>query len=184
MNFRRFGLSIVFGASVGFSFAPAGFAQNAAPQTKQSAGLSLSITSATLHAPNIIIQFELKNSPQARIYVRDAMTDDSQMAFLGSGAHLSSPNSVVSIEHCNSIQSCLSPNDPGSRDINAYSYIEPSDSLSFSFQYQANSPVQQHDTISFSVALIARFAQSNGEASNASPPRPIRFNFSNVPIAQ
>lgn len=184
MNFRGLGFSVIFSGLIGISFPAVGFAQNSSPQTKQSAGLLLSITSATLHGQNIIIQFDLKNTTQNRIYVRDAMIDDSQRAFLASGAHLYPPNSVVSIEHCGTIQGCLSANDLGSRDINAYSYIELNDSLSFSFQYAANTTVQQHDTISFSVALITRFTQPNGDPSNASPPKPIRFNFSNVPIAQ
>lgn len=184
MNFRKLALRIVVSLLASSSILSIANAQSGVSQTivSRTSGLELAITSSTAHQQNIIIQFELTNTTPARVYIRDARTDDAQTGFLSSGTHLYTPNSVVSIESCGSVQQCL--NDPSSKDINAYSYIEPNDKLSFSFQYSTQSPVQPHDTISFTVALISRVTQQNGDPSNATPPKPLRFNFSRVPIAQ
>jgi hypothetical protein len=144
----------------------------------RSAGLVLSITKTLLQRNHIIINFAVTNKLGARVYVKDALVDQSQTAFLGSGPHISFPQNVASIRTCTDVNTCLAT----SQDLNAFSYIEPGDTLAFSLDYSPNSPVPPDDSISFSVALVARFTTPNGDVNKAGAAAPVRFNFSNIPI--
>jgi hypothetical protein len=71
-------------------------------------------------------------------------------------------------------------------ELSKFSDIEPKESgdepTEFEFAYNTQSPVTENDTISFSVALIARFSPPGGDSSQAGKPKPLRFNFSHVSL--
>jgi hypothetical protein len=149
-------------------------------KSNQSSGVTVAISKVAVQQRKIILQFVATNNTQARVYVRNARFEQSQKAFLGSGEQLNWP-STVAIESCDGpVTQCLQP--PNVNDLNRYSYMEPGDFTAFGFTYEASSAVNESDTISFSVVVIARFATPNGDPAQAGPPKVIRFNFPYVSL--
>ena len=181
MNFRSLGTLIGASAMLLGATTNNASAQTGNPFTKSSSGLTLSVLKSDAAQNKITLQFNLANDTKARVYVRDAVNEASQRAFLGSGAQLSSPQSV-GIEGCyNSVSTCLSnPNEAA--DLNKFSYIEPGESVAFSFAYQSQIPVSDTDTVSFSVAIVARSTKPNGDPSETGPPQAVRFSFPYMPL--
>jgi hypothetical protein len=143
--------------------------------------VTVAISKVAVEHTKIVIQFVASKQIKARVYLRDALTEQSQIAFLGSGEQLRYPQ-VVGIELCRlPVTGCVVPLE--ANDLNKYSYIEPDEFTAFGFTYQANSPVSENDTISFSVAMIARYATPSGDPSQAGPPKPIRFNFPYIQLS-
>jgi len=158
----------------------------ASPQTnnpfaKSSSGLTLAVLKSDAASNAITLQFSLINNTQARVYVKDVVSDDAQKAFLGSGPQTQTPQ-AVGIENCQgfSLDACISPSH--STDLNSFSYIEPNDSIAFSFIYNGVNPVSDTDTISFSVKLIVRATKPNGDPNEAGPSKIVRFSFAYMPL--
>jgi hypothetical protein len=127
----------------------------------------------------IILQFVITNKGRSRVYVTDARSDPSQKAFLGSGNQLNYPE-IASLTFCNStVDECIA-NPYATGDLGKYSYLEPGDSVGLSMLYRTQLPVNENDTISLSVALIARFTTPGTDPSQAGKPNPLRFNFPSV----
>lgn len=182
MNFRSFAYSLITGAFLFCGLPAAVSAQTAqAPiKSNQSSGLTVTISKVSVQQKKIILQFIVTNNTHARVYLRNALFEQSQKGFLGSGEQLNWPSSAA-IEFCGeNVTICL--RSPDTNDLNKYSYIEPGDFTAFGFTYSANSPVSESDTISFSVVMIARFASPDGDPAQAGPPQTLRFNFPYVPL--
>ncbi len=179
MTFRMSACQIALAAVLLCSTAAVG----ANVQSSKSTGLTVSISKVIISEKKVILQFIATNNTSARVYIRDASGEDSQKAFLGTGEKLPLP-SLVGIENCNnSVPSCMKP-DSGynGNDLNVYSYIEPNEFTSFAFTYEAQTPVSESDTISFSAAIIARFSTPNGDPGQAGAMKVIRFNFPYVSL--
>jgi hypothetical protein len=148
-------------------------------QSSSSGGVDVSLSKVLLAQRQIVLQFIITNKSNARVYLRDARSDEGQYAFLGSGPHLIPPQ-VASLNACNnSVTNCLAnPNEVG--DLNKFSYVEPGDKVGMSFTYFSQAPVDESDTISLSVALIGRFATPSGDPLQAGKPVPLRFNFPGI----
>ena len=158
------------------------WATEAASPSAKSSGISVTIFKTLVEQKKIILQFTATNATTSRVYLRNAQYEASEKALLGSGEQLGNYPSAAGIEQCSTdVTGCVSNNYHGD-DLNTYSYIEPGESLSFGFTYEASSPVSDDDTISFSVALIARFASPNGDPDKAGPMKVIRLNFPYTPL--
>jgi hypothetical protein len=175
MSMRAISVAAGAGAVIFFGITTGTLAQTDSPYSKSSSGLTLSVIKSNASQNQITLQFNLENKTKARIYVRNAILDEK--AFLGSGPQLPIPQSLAGIESCSgSVSQCVL-SDYGALDLNKYSYIEPGGAIAFSFKYIAAIPVQGTDTLSFSVALVARLTKPNADPTIADPPQQIRFNF-------
>jgi hypothetical protein len=156
-------------------------AQSGSPFSKSSSGLTLSVLRSDASQRTITLQFNLENNTKARMYVRNIAFEEK--AFLGSGAQLSPPQNVVGIMECHasSAEFCMR-GDNKVDDINVYSYVEPGESIAFSFTYQTPNPVRDTDTASFPVSLIALPTKPNGDPTAAGPARHVNFNFAFMPL--
>ena len=174
MIFRMPGFQVVLAMAVLWCATAAG----ASVQSAKSTGLTVTISKVIVSEKKVILQFIATNNTSARVYVRDVAGDESQKAFLGTGEKLSWP-SLVGIESCpGAAPACMRPDSSyNGNDLNVYSYIEPGEFTSFAFTYEADSPVSESDTISFSATLIARFSTVNGDPGQAGPMKVVRFNF-------
>jgi hypothetical protein len=183
MNFRSLFYPFITGTFIvcgSLNEAPAQTA-TAPIKSNQSSGVTVTISKVAVQQRKIILQFVATNNTQARVYIRDAHFEQSQKAFLGSGEQLNWPTTVA-IETCDGpVTQCLQP--PNVNDLNRFSYMEPGDFTALGLTYEANSAVNESDTISFSVVVIARFATPNGDPAQAGPPKVIRFNFPYVPLS-
>lgn len=148
--------------------------------SSKSSGLTVSISKVIVSQSKIFLQFIATNNTGGRVYLQDA-PDDAQEAFLGSGPKLDGPR-TVGIEMCGSASAAYCIEQTVGSDLSKYSYIEPSEFMSFSFEYRADSTVSDSDTISLSVVLIARFSAANGDPSQAGPMKVVRFNLPYVPL--
>lgn len=170
MGFRSLTYSSAISALILCAYQPA------AAQTVQTDGISVTVSGIVINQNSITVQFVVTNNRRARAYLTDARSDDSQKAFLGSGTHLNHPM-IASFNSCNSSASqCIgNPNDMS--DLNKFSYLEPGGSSTLGFEYSTQTQANDSDTISFSVALIARFAEVGGDQSHAGRPQPLQFGF-------
>lgn len=184
MNLRVLAYPIIMGGVIYCWATDRSAAQsNAAPiKSTQSSGVTVSISKVSVAVKKITLQFIISNQTKARVYLRDALAEASQKAFLGSGERLSGPQ-IVGLEWCNSSVSGCITNQGEMNDLSKFSYIEPSEFTAGEFEYYADSPVNENDTVSFSVALIARFATPSGDPLQVGLPTPIRFNFPYVPLS-
>ncbi len=156
-------------------------APSAAIRSAQSSGVTVSISKVSLSQRQLVNQFMVSNNTNGRVYVMDVQ-DQMQAALTSTGTRLDN-TTITGIEHCSSnLTNCLAT--PDVKDLNHYSYIEPGEFTVFGISYFLSNPVSEHESISFSVALIARYATPNSDPFEAGPPRTVRFNFPNVPLAQ
>ena len=123
-------------------------------------------------------QITLTNNSKTRIYLIGTR-DGSQTGFLGSGEHLI-PMSIAGISVCSSSAvGCSSQWLPA---LESFSYIEPGDTLALSLTYNVNGELKSTETLSFALALVARFSKPNTE--DVSAPKTIWFNFPFVPLVR
>jgi hypothetical protein len=178
MRLRSFAYPSAISALLFFAHSNAAAAQS--PQTE---GVAVAVSGIVMSQNNISVQLVIKNNRNARVYLMDARTDDSQTAFLGSGAHLNAPM-IASLNSCNgSAAMCIAnPNDTG--DLNKFTYIEPENSSGLGLSYYVPSPVKENDTISFSVALIARFAEPGRDQSQPGRLHTLRVTFPYLKLNQ
>jgi hypothetical protein len=183
MNFRAFGYLMVFFIALGWNgiHSQAVAQSSGAPiKSTRSSGLTVSISKVIVSQRKVMIQFVALNNMQSRVYLMIASGDQGQQGILGSGDILGSSR-VTGLEYCShSMASCAT--DPAFKDLARFSYIEPGEFTVFGITYEAGSPVNENDTISFSLAVMARIAAPGGDPSQAGPPKPIRFNFPYVPL--
>jgi hypothetical protein len=159
------------------------WAQSGSPFSKSSSGLTLSVLRSDASQRTITLQFNLENNTKARMYVRNIAFEEK--AFLGFGAQLSPPQNVVGIMECHdsSAEFCMrTGNGYQASNTNVYSYVEPGESIAFSFTYQTPNPVRDTDTASFPVSLIALPTKPNGDPAAAGPPQHVNFNFAFMPL--
>ena len=150
-------------------------AQNTGLKVSQSSGLSASLIDIIATPHEITAQFMITNDTKARIYIIDARADESQRAFLGSGPHLDFPN-LAGLPYCNnSASNCINNRDDMALD--RFSYIEPGGQIGTAIKYNANAPFPDKETISFSLALVAKFAKPDADPSEVGPAKAIRFSF-------
>ena len=158
------------------------FAQS---RTASSAGITATIDktiSGVVAGQNqISAQLTLKNTNKVRVYLLDARTDDGQIAFLGSGEHLNPPV-PAGIPSCNSSYAQCVANSSDMKPEN-FSYIEPGEDLGFALKYTATQKPSDHDTMSFSVTFVAKFAKSEANPDDAGSPKRVTLPFRNVPIS-
>jgi len=182
VGFRAF----VISAGVIISVWVAPFDQGVAQSlTAGSSGITATITKTiggVISGQNqISAQMLLKNTNKVRVYLLDARTDDSQIAFLGSGEHLNPPY-PAGIPFCNgSYPQCVA-NSSDMKPEN-FSYMEPGEELGFALKYTALQKVSDHDTISFSITFVAKFAKSDVNAEDVGPPKRVTLPFRNIPIS-
>jgi hypothetical protein len=151
------------------------------PLSVQSSNLTVLISKIIVNQNNVSIQFVAKNDTKGRVYLRDALLDQSQYAFLGSGAQLNYPQSVVGINYCEgSVNQCNNSEDAAN--LNDYSYIDPGEDTGFMIVYRAPNPISTGDTISFCLVLVAKFASPTGDPTQPGGPQGVRFNFPFTPL--
>ena len=149
---------------------------NADPRVVTTDGITLSIKRASPSDRRIVLQFEVKNNTNARIYIQDDIL--SQKAFLGSGDQLQS-GQIAGVEFC---QFDCGKN-PGASSLEKFSYVDPDGSLAFSLNYATNTPARNTDTISFTALFVTRHAKENGDPLSVGPVRTDRFNFTYIPLS-
>jgi hypothetical protein len=185
MNVRAVAYPIIVGALVCCGSPNKAAAQNsAAPiQTAHSNGLAASVVDVVVQSDKITPQIIITNNTSARVYIIDATGDDSEIAFLGSGEHIKHP-SPANIQICGYDVSSCGSHDFGTS-LDKMSYIEPGDRLPVSITYSASQAFPSNDTISFSLALVARFSRPNADPEDsAGKPRQVRFSFSYIQITR
>lgn len=167
MNFRSLAYSIVIGALVSTANPDIAPAQDSPPLKVLLSGIK--------HGPKTITaQFVASNDSKARIYIRNISYENSESAFLDSGEQLRYPK-VSGIEECrHDLNNCTGQT---STNLNEYSYIEPGKFVPFNITYQTQNPVNDNDTISLSVSLIARYASPNSDPSQAGTAKLVKFSF-------
>jgi hypothetical protein len=168
--------SLVYQVAVGVwaisAFPGAAYAQS-------NTGLNVLISGVKHAQKTITLQFTASNKSNSRIYIRNTSFDNTESASLDSGETLLFPR-VTGIEDCrHDLNNCLGQN---GTDLNEYSYIDPGTFLVFTLTYQTRNPVNDNDTISLPVSLVARYAKQNDE-SQAGGTKLVKFHF-NKPLNQ
>jgi hypothetical protein len=167
VNFRRLAYSVVFGALAGSVNLDASPAQD-------SSQLKVLIAGIKHGSKSITAQFIASNDSKARIYIRNTSYGNTEDASLDSGEQLRYPK-VSGIEECrHDLNNCVGQN---STNLNEYSYIEPGKFIPFTVTYQTQNPVNDNDTVSLSVSLIARFSSPNSDPSQAGAAKLLKFSF-------
>ena len=146
--------------------------------------VKVAITDMAVNQKEIAPQITLTNDSKTRIYVMDALGDDSQVGFLGSGHRLNNPKTAGITMCSQSAKICASPTWVEGAALENYSYIEPGDTLSLSLIYTNQGELKGDETLSFSLALIARYAKPNADPSDVGEQKVVRFNFPFVPLVR
>ena len=182
MTCRAFVRSAFISALV-LCVAPAtGKAQNDPTVIKSasSSGIAANVVGLVYRQNQLSAQLILHNNNKVRVYLLNARSDDSQIAFLGSGEHTNSPF-PAGVPFCNgSYAQCIA--NPNDVTIDKISYIEPGESLAVAMKYQVQQKPSDHDTISFSVTFVARFARSDISPDEAGPVKRVTLSFPFLPL--
>lgn len=169
MKFRAIALSIIVSA---FAWC---MVPNQASAQASSSGLTANAVSIIYKQNQLSAQILITNNNKVRVYILDARTDDSQLAFLGSGENLHSPM-PAGVTYCNSSYSLCIAN-PNDITIDKFSYIEPGDSLAIAMNYGVAQKPTDHDTVSFSITFVSRFAKSDVSPEDVGPVKRLTFPF-------
>jgi hypothetical protein len=186
MVLRTLGCSTFFALFI-MCFAPfaTAFAQNSSPEVKSdaSSGITATISKIIVNQAKVNIQFVITNNTKGRVYIEDVSGDQNQLGFLGSGYQFNNHPQVLGLEQCTGTVSECTSAESSENDIDNYSYIEPGEFLSCMFTYQADSPVSNNDTLSFSMVLMAKFSTPDTDPTQAGSVNILRFNFPFVPLS-
>ncbi len=165
-----------------FTFPPTGCAQDApkAVRSAVSAGLNLSISKISAGPQGIVIQVSMRNDTKARAYIVNLLGEDER-ALLGAGRTLQNPE-ITGLNRCT--QNTNSCSDRWAADLNNFSYIEPGEFTIFGLSYRPDGPLVSPDTISFSLAFLVRFEESDKGTNQATASKVVRFNFPSLPLSQ
>lgn len=148
----------------------------------QSSGITVSVTKTVATLSSIVIQFRAKNTGDARVYLKDGAVDPIQRALLGSGDQLGHSDAFgIQTTEGFSAQSCI-PNVGCSQDLNSYSALEPGEVLPFSLTYAHSAPPLDNETITVSLAFVARVGPAGADTNKAGRAKIIRFSFADVPV--
>lgn len=91
-------------------------------RSSQSSGLTVTISRVMVSQKKINLQFIASNNTKVRIYLKDAMYEQSQKAFLGSGSDLNDPR-ITGLESCHSDVISCSNDTARINNLDEYSYI-------------------------------------------------------------
>jgi hypothetical protein len=169
VKFRAIVLSIIVSA---FAWC---MVPNQASAQANSSGLTANAVGISYKQNQLAAQILIKNNNKVRVYILDARTDDSQLAFLGSGEHLYSPMPAGVTSCNNSYSQCIA--NPNEITIDKFSYIEPGDSLAIAMNYGVAQKPADHDTVSFSITFVSRFAKSDVSPEDVGPVKRLTFPF-------
>ena len=153
-------------------------------ESLRSEGIKLSLTKAALIKKKLILQFVATNATKQRVYIRNALLEESQRPFLATGIRLSPPE-VSGMEFCSSNASaCAMDAYSGGDDSTRYSYIDPGNKIAFQFAYDAitydtTALSNEHHFVSFTATFLLKFANQNSVLQRE-PAKIARFNFSNT----
>jgi hypothetical protein len=162
--------------------AAAGTAPAAMSPPVESSGIRASLISVEARNREIFVNFTLTNTTKARVYFTDVRTDATQLPFLSSGGHLEAPF-PSNIPFCNSDMSgCLA--NPNESAVGKLTYLDPGASVAASMKYGANQELPTGETLSFGLALLARFVDATTSGADPGPPQQVRFNFPNAVITK
>jgi hypothetical protein len=171
--------ALIFSVAAAF-VAPCALVDPVYAQSANSMGVEAEQVAVVPNQNHLSAQFVLKNTNNVRVYILNARTDDSQIAFLASGEHLNAPF-PAGVPFCNSSYSQCVAN-PNDITIDKFSYIEPGDSIPIAMQYSVSQKVPAHDTISFSVTFVAKFAKSGSTPDDVGPAKRLTFPFRFLPV--